>query len=86
MKKKEIKFLEDKQLQSLPTKRLLSILKSARAVKCSIIKRHICECCDSFIDSTKEAYEKDVAPFKKYYEKIKEILSKREHIQRKQYA
>ena len=87
--KPNLKFLTTSQLVHLTTPRLLRILKSARAVECSILKHYghrCCEVCNEFIGSQKE-WEEDVLKYSRpvtdYKNKIKELLSIREHVVRK---
>jgi hypothetical protein len=83
-----LKFLTDSELSKLNTKRLLGVYNSIRAVE-SCAKRTrasygtCCEFCADWILSKEEYEENVIKPTKvliDYKNKIKSLLSKREHI------
>ena len=83
-----LKFLTTEELEKLNTKRLLGVLSSIRAVKDDARRRKAgygicCNICNEWILS-REEYQRNVneptAHLTAYKERIKKILSTREHI------
>ena len=85
--KRLLNILSKKQLESLNTKRLLMVLKSARAVESGILYHHGPRCCEICHEYIGDDYENDVLrvarPITEYKNLIKEVLSKREHCKSK---
>ena len=86
---KPLRFLTYSELESLNTKRLLGVLKSARAVEHdAILRKHLsgccCEVCKEWILDPEE-YDRIVmqptAHLTAYKNRIKSVLATREHIQ-----
>lgn len=79
-------FLNEEELEKLPTNRLLSILRGLRAITSAITHyeghRH-CEECHEYMG---DDYEKEVVqvrkPYRIYFQRVKKVLAKREHIPR----
>ena len=78
--------LTQEKLESLPTERLLMVLKSARMTVSSVGKSITCECCGtrySEIYPEDDFHKKAEANHEDlwgYYQLVKNILSNREHI------
>lgn len=85
--KPPLKFLTDEQLNKLNTKRLLGVLNSIRAVESSaqiMLRSPMWEQYDGWILGDKawdEYVVKPTAHLTSYKNKVKSILSKREHIE-----
>jgi len=73
--------------EKLNTKRLLSVLKKARAHRSSIANYHGPRCCEVCHEYIGDDWENDVGKFLRIYDdymdKLKTILKDREHIERK---
>ena len=85
-RKNPLIILKDAQLEKLPTKRLLGVLKSARAVRSCVYHYagdRCCEICHEYMGSD-EQWDKEVKPLliplDVYVDKIKSILNTRENI------
>lgn len=80
-------ILTKEQLLATPTKRLLAILKVARAIRSDIANHAGYRCCEICHEYVGEDWEKDVGiplkPWKDYCNLIKEILKDRPHVERK---
>ena len=83
---KQLRMLTEIQLNKLNTRRLLGVLKSARAVEQSEIQRWesqgwCCEVCKEYVGGDWETEVGiRVKPFTDYKNLVKSILSTREHV------
>lgn len=82
------KIKDIKEVDKLPTKRLLSYYKARRKDRISFVGAHTCECCgetDWDLSPNNEYSKellKDYKIIEQHLKEVKELLSKREHVKR----
>jgi hypothetical protein len=85
-RKPTISILSVERLRTLPTHRLLAVLRSVRAVLSSIYHYRGSRCCELCHEYIGDDWERDVKaparPLEAYQSQIKEILSTRPHLHR----
>ena len=88
----ENKFKTKEQLESLNTKRLLSLYRAEYLRYLRYRRHHLCECCGEHLIYNEQdriygkLVDKNIKIYEKYLSLMKSILNNREHIKKKKYV